>query len=57
LPVALLVVPLFLLARQVGVYDSTLGLVIIYGGLLLPIAVLLMRGFFSQIPIEIEEAS
>lgn len=57
LPVALLVVPLFLLARRVGIYDSVVGLVIVYVGLLLPLTVLLLRSFFVQIPIEVEEAA
>jgi len=57
LPVALLVVPLFLLARRVGIYDSVAGLIIVYAGLLLPLTVLLIRSFFVQIPIEVEEAA
>jgi ABC-type glycerol-3-phosphate transport system permease component len=57
LPVALLIVPLFILSRALGTYDTVIGLMLVYAGLLLPVAILILRGFFLQVPVEIEEAA
>jgi len=50
-------IPLFWLLSQMGLLNTTLGLVIADAALLLPWAVLLLRPFFSVVPIPIEEAS
>lgn len=52
-----LMVPLYRLAVAAGLLDKRLTLIIVYTGMLLPLAVWLMVGFFQQIPREIEEAA
>jgi ABC-type glycerol-3-phosphate transport system permease component len=52
-----LMVPIYRLAVAVGALDKRLTLIVVYTGMLLPLAVWLMVGFFQQIPREIEEAA
>lgn len=52
-----LMVPIYRLAVTLGVLDNRLTLIVVYTGMLLPLAVWLMVGFFQQIPREIEEAA
>ncbi|HUP17034.1 MAG TPA: carbohydrate ABC transporter permease [Acidimicrobiia bacterium] len=52
-----LMIPIYRLAVAAGLLDKRLTLVIVYTGMLLPLAVWLMVGFFQQIPREIEEAA
>jgi len=52
-----LMVPIYRLAVAAGLLDKRITLVIVYTGMLLPLAVWLMVGFFQQIPREIEEAA
>jgi raffinose/stachyose/melibiose transport system permease protein len=50
LPIQGFLVPLFILWTHLGLYDSYLGLVLIYVATSLPFAVLLMRSYLLQIP-------
>jgi len=52
-----LMVPIYRLAVAAGLLDKRLTLIIVYTGMLLPLAVWLTVGFFQQIPREIEEAA
>jgi ABC-type glycerol-3-phosphate transport system permease component len=52
-----IMLPLYKLAAEAGMIDKRLTLVIVYSGMLLPLAVWLMVGFFQAIPQEIEEAA
>jgi multiple sugar transport system permease protein len=52
-----LMVPIYRLAVSLGALDNRLTLIVVYTGMLLPLAVWLMVGFFQQIPREIEEAA
>lgn len=52
-----LMVPLYRLAAATGQLDKRSTLVIVYSGMLLPLAVWLLVGFFQQVPREIEEAA
>ena len=52
-----IMLPLYQLAAAAGMIDKRLTLVIVYSGMLLPLAVWLMVGFFQAIPQEIEEAA
>ena len=49
-------IPLFWVLAQWGLLDSNLGLILADAALFLPWAVLLLRPFFSAIPLAIEEA-
>jgi ABC-type glycerol-3-phosphate transport system permease component len=57
LPVAGLLLPMFVLVRQLGLYNSTAGLVAVYLGLFLPVAAIMLQGFFAQVPRDFEEAA
>jgi multiple sugar transport system permease protein len=50
-------VPLFLLMRDVRLLDTRVSLVIVYTAFNLPFVVWMMRGFFNEIPREMEEAA
>lgn len=55
-PIAL-VVPLFLLERQLGLLNSYAGLIVPYVALNLPFAIWIMRNYLVGVPRELEEAA
>lgn len=57
LPAQMFLVPLFYMWAKAGLYDSRLGLVLIYCGLFSPFATLLLRSFMMGLPPQIEEAA
>ena len=56
-PPIVTVVPLFLLMSDLQLLDTVAALVIVYTGFNLPFVVWMMRGFFREIPRELEEAA
>lgn len=56
-PPVVAIIPLFALVRGAGLMDSVIGLGIVEGLLLTPVAVWLLDGFFRSIPVEIDEAA
>ena len=52
-----LMVPLYRLAVETGAIDKIFTLVVVYTGMLLPLAVFLLVGFYQKIPVEVEEAA
>ena len=57
LPVVTAVIPLFILFARLGLVDNLLGLVIIYVGSTVSVAVWIMAGYFDSIPAGLEEAA
>ncbi|MFT4029216.1 MAG: carbohydrate ABC transporter permease [Protaetiibacter sp.] len=57
LPFQMFLVPLFYLETQTGLYDTYLGIIIIYSAVFAPFATLLLRSFLIGIPRELEEAA
>lgn len=55
-PIAV-ILPIFLLFRNVDLIDKHLGLIILYVVFTLPFSVWMMYTYFKQLPIEIEEAA
>lgn len=55
-PTMLLIIPQFLLARDLGLIDSLPGLVPFYVGTQLAFITFLLRAFFERIPRELDEA-
>ncbi len=55
-PVAMLI-PFFVMYYQLGLLDTHIGLVIVHAGLNLSIVVWILKGFFQEIPKELEEAA
>lgn len=56
LPAMAVVIPYFLMAMAAGLLDTRVILIICYLLFNIPFTILMMRGFFEDIPIEIEEA-
>jgi multiple sugar transport system permease protein len=56
-PAIVTAVPLFLMMRDLGLLDTRLSLIIVYTGFNLPFVVWMMRGFFVEVPRDLEEAA
>ncbi|MBM3700204.1 MAG: carbohydrate ABC transporter permease [Actinobacteria bacterium] len=57
IPPAAVIIPLFIIMKTLGLYNSHFSLIISYIAFGLPIAVLILRGFFMSIPKELIEAA
>ena len=57
MPAAASILPLYMIFKNLHVLDNVYALVLVYAAMNLPIAVWMMRSFFSEVPIEIVEAS
>ena len=57
LPGASVVIPVFQLLKDAGLYDTHVGLILVHTAVLLPFVVWLLHGFFSGIPVEVEDAA
>jgi len=56
-PLVVLIIPLFVVMRTLGLLDSWAGLVIAYLSFTTPLAMWMLRSFFETIPKEMEEAA
>ncbi|GAA5171120.1 MULTISPECIES: carbohydrate ABC transporter permease [Amycolatopsis] len=56
-PIAVVVLPLFLLFRAADLIDSVPGLIIAYLSFNLPFAIWLMSAFFAEVPASVEESA
>jgi multiple sugar transport system permease protein len=56
-PQVVMLIPVFSMFNALALVDTRLGLVIVYVAMLLPFSVMMMRGFFLDIPVELEEAA
>ncbi|MEZ4504352.1 MAG: carbohydrate ABC transporter permease [Thermomicrobiales bacterium] len=56
-PFTLLLIPLFIMLRNLSLFDSHFGLALTYTTFLLPLCVWMLKGFFDGIPPDLEEAS
>jgi N,N'-diacetylchitobiose transport system permease protein len=56
-PLEALVIPLFIQAKNLGLLNHLLGLVVVYVAFSLPFAIWTLRGFVSAVPPELEEAA
>jgi multiple sugar transport system permease protein len=57
LPPVVLALPFLVLYKELALLDTTLGLVLLYTLMVLPIVIWVMRDQFGAIPIELEEAA
>jgi multiple sugar transport system permease protein len=57
IPPVALVVPLFLMLQQIGLINRKLGLILVYTSFNLPFVAWMMRSFFQEIPVDLEEAA
>lgn len=56
-PVILLALPYYLALSALGLFNTRIGLILAVSTYAVPFAVWVLRGFFSQIPYDIEEAA
>ncbi len=57
MPPLLILIPLFVLYNRTGLYNTYLGMVLVLQLINLPLVVLILRGFFEDIPVEIEQSA
>ncbi|UFU08058.1 carbohydrate ABC transporter permease [Ruania halotolerans] len=57
LPFVVLITPVYLFFSQLGLLNTYPGIVIVYVAMTLPLAVLLMTGFFNSVPRSLDEAA
>jgi sorbitol/mannitol transport system permease protein len=57
LPVVGALIPLIVIYKRVGLFDSRIGMILLYAALNLPLVIWMMRSFFADLPKEILEAA
>ncbi|MCM3699903.1 carbohydrate ABC transporter permease [Paenibacillus macerans] len=57
IPGIAILIPLYLTAVKVGLYDTFIGMILIYTAWRTPMLIWVLRGFFDSVPKEIEEAA
>ena len=57
MPPVVVVIPIFLMYRELGLIDSKLGLVLIYAAFNVPFTIWMMKGFVDEVPAEYEDAA
>jgi sorbitol/mannitol transport system permease protein len=57
LPAVGALIPLIVIYKNVGLFDSRLGMILLYAALNLPLVIWMMRSFFADLPKEILEAA
>ncbi|MCU1488661.1 MAG: putative transporter permease protein [Acidimicrobiaceae bacterium] len=57
LPYVAAIVPIYIVARNLGILDNDWALVILYTGMNLPIAIWMIRSFLLEVPREVLEAA
>jgi len=57
MPLVGVLVPLIVIYKRVGLYDTRLGMILLYTAINLPLVIWMMRSFFAEVPREIIEAS
>lgn len=57
IPLSLLIIPIFALFKMFGLLNTVTGLIIVYLSFTLPVAVILITGYFESIPKEIKESA
>ncbi len=56
-PEILVILPVFLIFQQVGLYDTYFGLIWVYQLITMPLLIWVVRGYFEDISVEIEQAA
>lgn len=57
IPALVTVIPLYLLMKTIGLYDSRIGMVLLYSALRIPWGIWILVGFLDQIPMALDEAA
>jgi multiple sugar transport system permease protein len=56
-PAMVLIIPMFLLLRNLHLLDQYMGLIIVYSSFLLPYVIWMLKNFFEQVPPALESAA
>ncbi|MDR0654491.1 MAG: carbohydrate ABC transporter permease [Synergistaceae bacterium] len=56
-PEILVILPIFTIFQRIGLYDTYLGLIWIYQLITMPLVIWVVRGYFEEISVEIEQAA
>lgn len=56
-PEFVFIIPLYVTYQRLGLYDTQLGLALAYQVFALPFAIWLLRGFFAEVPRELDDAA
>ena len=56
-PEIMVVLPIFLIFQKIGLYDTYRGLIWVYQLITMPLVIWVVRGYFEEISIEIEQAA
>jgi multiple sugar transport system permease protein len=56
-PAVLMIIPLFILMREMRLLDTNFGLALAYTSFLLPLFVWILKGFFDAVPPDLEDAA
>ena len=57
IPAIVLMVPLFQIVSQLGLYDNRAALIVMYAAVNLPFTVWLMTSFINQVPVQLEQSA
>jgi multiple sugar transport system permease protein len=57
MPPVVVVIPIFLMFRDLGLLDTLQGLILVYSAFNLPFTIWMMKGFIDDVPAEYEEAA
>ena len=57
IPPHVCLIPLYIMFRRLGLLNTLSALVLVYTSFAIPISVFILKGFFEEIPIELEEAA
>lgn len=56
-PEIAVIIPIYIIYQKLHLYNTYLGLILVYQLITLPLIIWILRGYFEDIPIEIEEAA
>jgi len=56
-PFQMYLIPLYKIFNQIGLYDTKIGMILVYSALCIPFSLFVYRGFYTTIPKEIEDAA
>jgi multiple sugar transport system permease protein len=56
-PEILVILPVFIIFQRVGLYDTYFGLIWVYQLITMPLLIWVMRGYFEDISVEVEQAA
>lgn len=56
-PIVLLIIPLFLMMRSLGLLDTFLGVILGHSTFAIPFAIWMLTSYFATVPVELDEAA